>query len=200
MPHAAVHGTEPARTVSTHPQASRVLGITLLAAGLPRSVRRSPADRSAGGPRKLTLALELREPRQRLRQAEEPVGDIQLVLGLAPGGRDVQRPGGRDARLAGLDEFGNGNVDDTLTAGLGATNSQQAINLPGCTLTCGAREFVAEQSIDWIIIVTAIGRLGHFCLALHISMQIRPFLHLYTRAPCMVCEPSGRLAPGPLGC
>ena len=38
MPRAAVHGTDPARTFSTHPQASRMLGIPLLTAGVPRSV------------------------------------------------------------------------------------------------------------------------------------------------------------------
>ena len=115
-----------------------------------------------------SLAFKLGEPRERLGQSEKAIWNIELVFRLLSGAGDVKRPRGRDARLAGLDEFGNGDVNDTLTAGLGATNSQQAINLPGCALTCGAREFVAKKCIDWITIVTAIGRLGHFCLALHV--------------------------------
>ena len=95
----------------------------------------------------MTLALELREPRQRLGQAEEPVGDIELVLGLLPGAGDVQRPGGRDARLSRLDELGDGDVDDALAAGLGAGDAEQAVDLTAGTLACGPGELVAEKGV-----------------------------------------------------
>jgi len=70
--------------------------------------------------------------------------DIELVLGLLPGAGDVQRPRGRDARLAGLDELGDGDVDDALAAGLGAGDAEQAVDLAAGTLARGPGELVAE--------------------------------------------------------
>ena len=90
------------------------------------------------------LALELREPRERLGQAEEPVGHVEPVLGLGPGTGDVERPGRADARLAGLDEFRQGDVDDTLAAGLGAGDAEQAVDLTAGALACGPGKLVAE--------------------------------------------------------
>jgi hypothetical protein len=68
--------------------------------------------------------------------------DVQLVLGLLPGTGDVQRPGGRDARLTRLDELRDGDVDDTLAAGLGAADAEQAVDLTAGTLARGPRELV----------------------------------------------------------
>ena len=124
---------------------------------------------------KLTLPLELGEPRERLTQPEEPVGDIELVLGLLPGGGDVQRPGGRDARLAGLDELGDGDVDDALAAGLGAGNAEQAVDLAAGTLARGPGDLVR------VVTRRNSGGLGHFCLALHVLawfMQAGLYHHL----------------------
>ena len=92
----------------------------------------------------MTLPLELREPRKRLAEPEEPIGDVELVLRLLPALRQVQRPGGRDACLAGLDEFRDGDVDDSLAAGLGAADAEQAVDLTGSALASGPGEFVAE--------------------------------------------------------
>ena len=75
---------------------------------------------------------------------------IQFVFGLLPGAGDVQRPGGRDARLAGLDEFGDADVDDTLAAGLGAGDAEQAVDLAASALACGPGELVAKQRVDGI--------------------------------------------------
>ena len=90
----------------------------------------------------MTLSLELRKPRKGLGQSEETVGDVELVLGLLARAGDVQRPRGRDARLAGLDELGDGDVDDALAAGLGAGDAEQAVDLAAGALACGPGELV----------------------------------------------------------
>ena len=92
----------------------------------------------------MTLPLELGQPRERLGQAEEPVGHVEPVLGLLPSTRDVERPGRADARLAGLDEFRQGDVNDALAAGLGAADAEQAVDLLGQALTGRAGELVPE--------------------------------------------------------
>ena len=46
------------------------------------------------------------------------------------------------ARLAGLDELRDGDVDDALAAGLGAGNTQQAVDLPRSALARRAGELV----------------------------------------------------------
>src|SRR5512146_1268866 len=71
----------------------------------------------------------------------------EAVLGLRPSGGKVQRPRAADAGLAGLDEFRQGDVDDTLTAGLGTGDAQEAVDLLGQALTRGPWEFVAEKCV-----------------------------------------------------
>ena len=121
------------------------------------SARDSPVD-SRGSPNstilthpspgegalKLTLPLELREPRKRLAEPEEPIGDVELVLRLLPALRQVQRPGGVGQGTAGLHKLRDADVDDTLTAGLGAADAEQAVDLTGSALASGPGEFVAE--------------------------------------------------------
>jgi hypothetical protein len=75
---------------------------------------------------------------------------IQLVLGLLARAGDVQRPGGRDARLARLDELGDGDVDDGLAAGLGAGDAEQAVDLTAGTLARRPRELVPEQGVPFV--------------------------------------------------
>ena len=147
MPHAAVDRRARTYSLYTLPGTGNARDSPVATARVPRTVRFSPADRSAGGPRKLTLPLELGEPRQRLGQPEEPVGDVQLVLSLGASLREVDRPVGRAAvdRVGRrLDELGDGDVDDTLTAGLGAGDTQQAVDLTGSALPGRAGELVAE--------------------------------------------------------
>ena len=67
---------------------------------------------------------------------------VEPVLRLRPGLGDVERPGRADAGLAGLDEFGQGDVDDSLAAGLGAGDAEQAVDLAAGTLACGPGELV----------------------------------------------------------
>lgn len=71
----------------------------------------------------------------------------EAVLGLLPSTGDVERPGRADARLAGLDEFRQGDVDDSLAAGLGTGDAQEAVDLLAEALACGPRELVAEAVI-----------------------------------------------------
>ena len=94
------------------------------------------------------LALELGEPAEGFREPEEAVRHVELVLSLFSRPRDVQRPGGRDARLTRLDKLRDGDVDDTLAAGLGTGDAEQAVNLPAGTLACGPGELVAEKGIN----------------------------------------------------
>lgn len=102
----------------------------------------------------MTLPLELGQPRERLGQAEEPVGHVEPVLGLGPGAGDVERPGGADARLAGLDEFGQGDVDDSLAAGLATGDAEQAVDLLGQALPGGPWEFVAEKGVPVLLLTS----------------------------------------------
>ena len=77
--------------------------------------------------------------------------DVQLVLGLAAGLGQVQRPrapGATGDGAAGLHELRHGDVDDALTAGLGAGDADQAVDLAAGTLACGPGELVAEQGVD----------------------------------------------------
>ena len=93
------------------------------------------------------LALELSKPAEGFAEAEETVGDVELVLGLLARAGDVQRPGGRDARLARLDELGDGDVDDALAAGLGAGDAEQAVDLTAGALARRAGKLVAKQRV-----------------------------------------------------
>ena len=67
---------------------------------------------------------------------------VELVLGLRPGAGDVQRPGRRDTRLTGLDKLRDGDVDDSLAAGLATRDTQQAVDLPRSSLARRAGELV----------------------------------------------------------
>ena len=71
--------------------------------------------------------------------------DIQFVLSLLSGLREVERPAGAPGVAQGAaDQFGDGDVDDALTAGLGAADAEQAVDLTAGTLACGPGELVAE--------------------------------------------------------
>ena len=96
----------------------------------------------------MTLALELREPGERLGEPEEPVGDVELVLRLLARRREVERPRRVRQRAAGLHQLGKADVDDALAAGLGAGDAEQAVDLAAGTLACGPGELVAEQGVD----------------------------------------------------
>lgn len=115
------------------------------------------------------LALELSEPRERFGQTEETVRNVQTVLRLTARTRDVQRPRAADAGLTGLDELGEADVDDSLTAGLGAADAEQAVDLLAEALTCGPRELVAKQRIPVCYSpLTQSGGLPRFRVALHL--------------------------------
>jgi hypothetical protein len=93
-----------------------------------------------------SLAFKLGQPGKRLRKAEETIRHIQFVFGLFSGTGDIQRPCTGNSSLTRLDEFGDGDVDDALAAGLRTRDAEQAVDLAASTLTCGAREFVAEAN------------------------------------------------------
>jgi hypothetical protein len=50
------------------------------------------------------------------------------------------------------------------------------------------------------VVIRISAKPNHLCLALHISMQLRPYLHPSLDAPCMVVEPSRFLMESGLGC
>src|ERR1035441_556006 len=93
------------------------------------------------------LAHELSQPRNRLRTPKKPIRDIQGVLRLTAGSGQVQRPRGARQRTARLDQLGDGDVDDSLAAGLAAGDADDAADLPRHALTCGAGELVPEKCI-----------------------------------------------------
>lgn len=108
------------------------------------------------------LSHELGEPAQGLREPEEPVGDIEGVLRLLPGRRDVVRP--RSARQRAGDQLGLGDVDDALAARLGAGDADETADLTGSAL--------AGRSGQLVRVVTrrseeSAGR-PHFWVALHV--------------------------------
>ena len=98
-------------------------GIPLGLAGFTVTVPSSPACHHAGRPSK------------------RPIGDIEERLCLTAGSRQVQRPVGEGS--TGLDQLGDGDVEDTLAACLRPGDAGDHALLRARALALGARELVA---------------------------------------------------------